>query len=224
MISPISQQPLAARVAEELLARIRQGEWPLGHKLPGETTLAAQLGVGRSSLREAIRELAGKGVLTSRQGAGVFVTALDVEQGLEDVVRAAEVTAVIEARIAVETEAAHLAASRRTSADIRLLRKTLAAREAARGVIEDYVDTDTEFHRAVLAAAHNEVLSELFDTFVPRIRQAMIAMLRAQPRPAATDADGHGGLIEAIVNRDAELARTLSRAHLTELLTNFTAR
>ncbi|RLP81318.1 FadR family transcriptional regulator [Mycetocola lacteus] len=224
MISQISQQPLAARVAEELLGRIRAGEWPLGHRLPGETTLAAQLGVGRSSLREAIRELAGKGVLTSRQGAGVFVTALDVEQGLEDVVRDAEVTAVIEARIAVETEAAHLAATRRTAADIRLLRKTLEVREASRDSVEAYVDTDTEFHRAVIAAAHNPVLGELFDTFVPRIRQAMIAMLKAQPKPATTDADGHGGLIEAIVGKDAELARTLSRAHLTELLTNFTAR
>ncbi|MFZ4892946.1 FadR/GntR family transcriptional regulator [Plantibacter sp. Mn2098] len=216
--------PLATRVAEELLRRIQAGDWPLGHRLPGETTLAAQLGVGRSTVREAVRELAGKGVLAARQGAGVYVTAVDVDQSWDDVLRLAEVTLVIEARTAVESEAAYLAAQRRTPADIRLLRQTLAAREGARGVIEDYVDTDTAFHRAVLAAAHNSVLLELFDTFVPRIRQAMIAMLRANPAPAESDDAGHAGLIEAIVAHDAELARTLSRAHLSELSANFAAR
>ncbi|MFF0147803.1 GntR family transcriptional regulator [Amycolatopsis sulphurea] len=60
MSSAVHRHPLAAQAAEHLLARVRAGEWPLGHKLPGETTSAAQLGVGRSTLREAIREPAGK--------------------------------------------------------------------------------------------------------------------------------------------------------------------
>ncbi|MER6877851.1 winged helix-turn-helix domain-containing protein, partial [Amycolatopsis sp. NPDC000673] len=102
----VHRHPLAAQAAEILLARIRAGEWALGHKLPGETTLAAQLGVGRSTMREAIRELAGKGVLDSRQGAGVFVTALDVAEDWDAVLGRATVGAVIEARIAIEAEAA----------------------------------------------------------------------------------------------------------------------
>src|SRR5690606_20002004 len=99
MDSQVRRHPLAEQAAELLLARIRGGEWPLGHRLPGETTLAAQLGVGRSTVREAIRELAGKGVLASRQGAGVFVTALDVSEEWDIVLRRATIASVIEARI-----------------------------------------------------------------------------------------------------------------------------
>src|SRR5687768_2280435 len=130
MLSQVRRHPLAAQTAEVLLARIRAGEWPLGHRLPGETTLAAQLGVGRSTLREAIRELAGKGVLDSRQGAGVFVTALDVTEEWDAVLRRATIAAVIEARIAIEAEAAALAAQRRTPADLRAIRRALAGRRA----------------------------------------------------------------------------------------------
>ncbi|MFC7646208.1 FadR/GntR family transcriptional regulator [Streptosporangium lutulentum] len=97
---------MAAQAADVLLERLRAGEWPLGHKLPGETTLAAQLGVGRSTLREAIRELSGKGILDTRQGSGVFVTALDVPENRDTVLRRASIVSVIEARIAIEAEAA----------------------------------------------------------------------------------------------------------------------
>src|SRR5690242_2733778 len=98
----VQRRPLASQAAEVLLERIRSEEWPVGHKLPSEAALAAQLGVGRSTLREAVRELAAKGVLDSRQGAGVFVTAMDVSEDWEAVLRRASVIAVIEARVAVE--------------------------------------------------------------------------------------------------------------------------
>ncbi|MGW0063933.1 FadR/GntR family transcriptional regulator, partial [Streptosporangium sandarakinum] len=119
---------LSGQIAELLLTRVRAGEWALGQKLPGETVLAAQLGVGRSTVREAIRELAGKGVLQPRQGAGVFVTALDVQEDWDSVVRRAAITSVIEARVAIESEAAALAAARRTPADLRAARRALRAR------------------------------------------------------------------------------------------------
>lgn len=167
MVSQVRRHPLAAQAAELLLTRIRNGEWPLGHRLPGETTLAAQLGVGRSTLREAIRELAGKGVLDSRQGAGVFVTALDVTEDWDVVLRRATIAAVIEARIAIEAEAAALAAQRRTPADLRAIRRALAARETHGEPIADHVDADMAFHRAVIVAAHNDVLTQLFDSFLP---------------------------------------------------------
>lgn len=67
-----------SQAAAVLLQRIRSGEWSLGQKLPGESALATQLNVGRSTVREAIRQLAGQGVLDSRQGAGVYLTALDI--------------------------------------------------------------------------------------------------------------------------------------------------
>ncbi len=113
-MTQVRRTPLADQAAELLLGRIRAGEWALGEKLPGETTLAPQLGVGRSTLREAIRQLAGRGVLASRQGSGVYVTALDVPEDWDTVLRRSDIAAVIEARIAIESEASALAAERRT--------------------------------------------------------------------------------------------------------------
>jgi DNA-binding FadR family transcriptional regulator len=222
MSTPVRRHPLAAQTAEVLLGEIRAGRWPLGHKLPGETTLAARLGVGRSTVREAIRELAGRGVLDSRQGAGVFVTALDVPEDREAVLRRASVGAVIEARIAIETEAAALAAERRTPADLRAVRRALARRAPGPALgAEAHVDADTAFHRAVVVAAHNDVLTELFDSFAPRVHRAMTDMLKARPASSpeadAADQAAHQALAEAIAAQDPGRAAELSRSHLTGL-------
>lgn len=214
----VVRAPLTDQAAELLLDRIRAGEWPLGSRLPGETTLAPQLGVGRSTLREAIRQLVGRGVLSSRQGAGVFVTALDAPEDWDAVLRKADIVAVIEARIAIETEAAGLAAERRTPADLRAIRRALAYREEQRAEAGSLVDADTAFHRAIVAAGHNPILAELFDGFTPRLRQAMLDLLRLR-EDHADDADHavHADLARAIADRDALLAMDLSRSHLLQL-------
>jgi DNA-binding FadR family transcriptional regulator len=217
-MAQVRRAPLADQAAELLLERIRSGEWALGEKLPGETTLAPQLGVGRSTVREAIRQLAGRGVLASRQGAGVFVTALDAPEDWDAVLRKAGVVAVIEARIAIEAEAAALAAERRTPADLRAIRRALDQREAQRSDLEGHVDADTAFHRAVVAAAHNPVLLDLFDTFTPRLREAMIEMLRMRREFGGDeDHEAHADQAAAIADRDAAAASERSRAHLRAL-------
>ncbi|WP_349863485.1 FCD domain-containing protein [Leifsonia sp. WHRI 6310E] len=215
---PVLRAPLADQAADALLERIRAGEWTLGQKLPGETTLAPQLGVGRSTVREAIRQLAGRGVLQSRQGSGVFVTALDAPEDWDAVLRRADIVSVIEARIAIESEAAALAAERRTPQELRALRRALDARSRLGAELEAHVDADTAFHRAIVAAAHNDILAKLFDGFVPRLRQAMMEMLRLRPL-ADEDADheAHRALLDAIADRDAVSASRLSRDHLTSM-------
>ena len=223
MVSQVQRQPLAAQAAQLLLTRIKDGEWTLGQRLPGETTLAAQLGVGRSTLREAIRELAGKGVLDSRQGAGVFVTALDVTDDWDTVLRSANIASVIEARIAIEAEGAALAAQRRTPADVRAIRRTLAARGVTGQSVPDHVDADMAFHRAVIAAAHNDVLIQLFDAFLPRLRLAMIGMLKIRPvKSEPCDHDLHQQLADAVIARNPIAAATASRTHLSTLKESFT--
>jgi DNA-binding FadR family transcriptional regulator len=222
MISQVQRHPLAAQTAQLLLTRIRNGEWPLGHPLPGETMLAAQLGVGRSTLREAIRELAGKGVLESRQGAGVFVRALDAAEDWDTVLRSANIASVIEARIAIEAEGAALAAARRTPADVRTIRRTLAARGVPGQSVPEHVDADMAFHRAVITAAHNDVLTQLFDAFLPRLRLAMIDMLKIRPIASEPcDHDLHQQLADAIVARDPAAAAASSRTHLSALKESF---
>lgn len=99
----------------------------------------------------------------------------------DEVLRRADIAAVIEARIAIEAEAAALAAQRRTPADLRIMRKALAVRAGSDDSVDHLVDADTAFHRTVIAAAHNEVLLQLFDAFVPRVHRAMTQMLRMRP-------------------------------------------
>ncbi|MGO2140058.1 MAG: FadR/GntR family transcriptional regulator [Leucobacter sp.] len=222
-MAQVQRSSLADQAADVLLERIRAVEWELGSKLPGETTLAAQLGVGRSTAREAIRQLAGLGVLTSRQGSGVFVTALDARDDWDLVLRRSDILAIIEARTAIEAESAELAATRRTPADLRAIRRTLAARAVHRDDIAAHVDADTAFHRAVVQAAGNPILLELFDGFTPRIRPAMIEMLRLRGAFGSNDFSGsqdhdhHVDLADAIAARDAARAATVARAHLRSL-------
>ncbi|MBT2588418.1 FadR/GntR family transcriptional regulator [Arthrobacter sp. ISL-95] len=217
-MTQLRREPLAEQAAEALLERIRGGEWALGQKLPGETTLAPQLGVGRSTIREAIRHLAGRGVLATRQGAGVFVTALDEPEDWDQVLRRADIAAVIEARIAIEVEASALAAERRTLSDLRAMKRAAEERDLHRSGVEEHVDADTVLHRSIVLAAHNQILTELFDTFTPRSRQAMIELLRRRGEHGG-EADHliHMRILEAIAHRDAESAAALTRDHLLAL-------
>ncbi|WP_414121350.1 FadR/GntR family transcriptional regulator [Corynebacterium nuruki] len=209
---------MAEQAAELLLGRVRSGEWELGQKLPGEVALAGQLGVGRSTAREAIRILAGKGVLASRQGSGVFLTALNAREEWDAVLARAEILSVIEARTAIETEAARLAAVRRTPAELRAVRRALAARAARRDDLEGHVDADTAFHRSIVLAAGNPVLTGMFDSFTPRMREAMVEMLRRRGEFGGdADQQAHADLVEAVAGKDPEAAARLSRDHLETL-------
>lgn len=214
----IQRTPLADQAADLLLDRIRAGEWQLGQKIPGETTLAPQLGVGRSTVREAIRQLTGRGVLATRQGSGVFVTALDVPEEWDAVLRRADIVSVIEARVAIESEAAFLAASRRTATDVRTIRRALERRGNANESVEEHVDADTAFHRTIIAAAHNPILLDLFDSLTPRLRQTMVEMLRIRADfGGAEDHLRHVRLADTVIGRESVAAAAESRSHLLEL-------
>jgi DNA-binding FadR family transcriptional regulator len=217
-MAQVTRTPLAEQAADLLLERIHAGEWPLGSKLPGENALGPQLGVGRSTVREAIRRLAGQGVLATRQGAGVFVAALDVVEDWSAALRKADINSVIEARIAIEIEAAALAAERGTPAELRAMRRAGDERDIERTEIEAHVDADIAFHRAIVTAAHNPILVDLFDGFIPRSRQAMIDLLRIN-RDFGSDADQHAhiSILDAIADRDGRTAAALAREHLLTL-------
>ncbi len=214
----LRRTPLADQVADDLRRRIRAGEWEVGHRLPGEMRLAADLGVGRSTIREAIRQLVGQGVLVSRQGAGVFLVSREGDDEWSAVLRDADIVAVVEARIAIEAEAAALAADRRTSADLRAMRRALAERARHRDGGEGLVEVDMAFPRAVVAACHSPVLIDLFDAFAPRVCEAMNEMVRSHPGfDRDADHDCHVRLVDAVAERDAPRAADESRTHLLTL-------
>ncbi|AAT89387.1 GntR family transcriptional regulator [Leifsonia xyli subsp. xyli] len=217
MAIEVQRRSVVQEAGDVLMRRIQEGEWGLGHKIPSESMLAAQLNVGRSTVREAVRQLAGKGMLESRQGAGVFVISTEPPENWETLFQTSPLGAILEIRMAIETEAARLAALHRTPAELRAMRRALDSRQGSSSV-EEQVDDDTCFHRSIVLAAHNRLLLEIFDDFTPRVRAAMIALARASPamRPE-DDRDVHASLVEAVSARDADSAAALSRAHLTAL-------
>nr|WP_248811546.1 FCD domain-containing protein [Frankia sp. AgPm24] len=219
MLRPTS---LVDQATRRLREQITSGEWPVGTRLPGETTLAATLGVGRSTVREALRALSGAGLVQSRQGAGVFVIAMEPTQDWREVLRRAAVADIYEVRMLMEVQAVRLAAQRRTDLEMNSLREALdRRREAATGSDEAFVDADIALHVAVVAAARNPVLDGLFTEFVPTLRRGLIELVELLGLRAADVNHGdaaHAALVDAVVVGDGERASEILRAELEQTL------
>ncbi|MFE4454981.1 FadR/GntR family transcriptional regulator [Streptomyces sp. NPDC056796] len=217
-LGPLRPSPLVEQATGHLREQITGGAWPVGTKLPGETTLAVTLGVGRSTVREALRALAGAGLVRARQGAGVFVIAAEPEEDWSTQLRRAAVTDVYEVRIGIEIEAARLAARRRTDEDRAALAEALAGRRAAAGDDDAaFVDADIALHTAVVAAAHNPVLSALFTAFVPTLRRGLVDMLELLGLRSGDPNHGdgrHAALVDAVVRGDSDAAARVLREEL----------
>ncbi|MBV6697346.1 GntR family transcriptional regulator [Kitasatospora aureofaciens] len=217
-LGPLRPSPLAEQAAARIEEQITAGHWPVGGKLPGEVALAKELGVGRSTVREALRALAGAGMVQSRQGSGVFVTADRPTGDWATRLRRAELAHVYEVRTMVEVQAARLAAARRTDADLGAVDAALAARLAA-GTADDatFVDADIALHTAVVAAAHNPVLDDLFAQFAPVLREhlvALVGLLGLRSGDPNHGYDAHADLVEALRRGDAEDAGRVLAAEL----------
>ncbi len=224
-LTPAPRRKLTETVAEQLLAAIR--DLPPGTKVPSERQLTKELGVGRSTVREALNGLAMLGIVEIRHGQGVFVTGDEAQIGEPSAITAALERGVtnefIEARLIVEVEVARLAARRRTDEDIARLEAALKVQEARlKGTIDDLVDVAASFNVLLAEAAHNEVLAAMIQSFVS-------LMVERGPRVYALegfsewDLQEHRGLLEAVRDRDPERAARLMREHIEELARRYRA-
>lgn len=210
-----ARTPLVDQVIDQLRAQIASGEWPVGSRIPPEPDLVGQLGVGRNTLREAVRALAHLGLLESRQGAGTFVRAdSELAGAVGRRLAHAELRDVLEVRRGFEVEAARLAARRRTDADLTALRAALAAREDAweSRDLGTFVEADARFHHAVAACAHNRILLELYTDFGGSVRDALHTCVGAAMAPEGYL--DHAGLVIAIANGDPDRAATEAASFL----------
>ncbi len=209
------REALVPQVIEQLRAQISSGEWPVGTRIPTEPDLVAALGVGRNTVREAVRALVHSGVLERRQGSGTYVTARHELTGyVARRLEAAELAESIEVRRAFEVEAARLAATRRTPLDVKDLESALVAREEAweGGDASSFVEADAALHMAIVAAAHNGMLAELYASF----RGALLASLHGSVGTELTPESyvDHGDLVDAICAGDPERAAKAAAAYL----------
>ncbi|WP_433186008.1 FadR/GntR family transcriptional regulator [Actinoallomurus sp. CA-150999] len=212
--------PRRAVLSDQVIARLRQqitsGAWPVGSRIPTEPELVEQLGVARNTVREAVRALAHNGMLDIRQGSGTYVVATSELAGvMQRRFAAVEQRDVAEVRGTLEASAARLAAERRTDDDLRRLDALLKRREEAweSGDRDVFVDADAAFHLAVVAASHNEVLSELYADLGQVIRDSLREHFGAELSPG--EYMDHARLLDAVRAGDADTAAAEAAAHHT---------
>ncbi len=203
---------------------IEQGMLVPGERLPRESDLAAQLGLSRSSLREAIRALTVVGALQARQGAGTYVTSLTPQVLLRSIRLATQLlpaeTALelFEVRRILEPRVTAMAAARMTPAALEALGRDLARISAAaeRGDVEQLTSADGDFHGTIARSVGNSFLSALQDSLALGTVRTFIWRSQAEAGPSTMRhlVLAHERILHAIAARDPGLAATASDAHL----------
>jgi DNA-binding FadR family transcriptional regulator len=207
-LTPVRPKKLGDLVIQQIQEKISLGVFPAGSKIPTEPTLMAQLGVGRSTVREAVRVLVSAGLLEVRQGDGTYV--LDRRSGhepLEYRLRRAKAEEIREVRRIVEVETARLAAKNRTPADLAAIREHLEKKREAvhAGDTPGYVAADIAFHSAVATASGNGLLADIYRSFTMVFQDFLDSLIADRGVNQYQDRI-HTGLFDAIAARDAEKA------------------
>lgn len=214
-------------VVEQIRELIHTGVLKSGDKLPTERTLAEQLGVSRSSVREALSALEVLGVIQSRQGLGNYVAnnlTDDVpEEQFEDLIFEGGTLEIIEARQLFEPGVAALAARHRTGDDLVALRSCVAEMQQRLADGGDAWEPDWGFHVAVATACHNPLVSALADLVTQRVSGRLWLLMREQnyasdPARPARYLNSHRLIYEAIERGDPAAAEDASRQHLADIL------
>jgi GntR family transcriptional repressor for pyruvate dehydrogenase complex len=207
------------RLYEQVLDRLRnhvvEGGLGAGDRLPPERDLATRLGVSRASVKQAIVVLEVQGLVEVRHGGGTYLVrdSLEVEPVEQLVERRRRLPDVLDAREALETKLAELAAERRTQEDIDELRPALGvmAEEIDEGA--NGVEGDRRFHAAVTAAAHSGILAEFMRSIADQITESRHESLRQLGRPVRSLAQ-HRAIFEAIEAGEPRQAAAAMRRHV----------
>jgi DNA-binding FadR family transcriptional regulator len=221
--APRAAGTLAAGLVSALGERIRSGRLVPGDRLPTEAEIVAGFGVSRTVVREALSRLQAAGLVHTRHGVGTFVAEPLPDAAFRiapaQLATLHDVIAVLELRIGLETEAAALAAQRRTDAHLQAMRQALDAFERAVAAGESAVQADFRFHHEVAQATQNTHFAQLLGTLGPRIipRARLDPPVPPDPARLAYLQRVHGeheSILDAIAARDADAARAAMRTHL----------
>lgn len=218
--TPIGRTTLAATAFEQLISNVVHGKWKAGERLPAERELCQQLGIARTTLREALKAMELVGMLESRLGDGTFVCPrseflsrplLWAFTGTNH----AELADLMEARVFMERDLAGLAAERATPEELAQIENTIRVMADKIAAGESVLDADMAFHLAVAQAAHNEVLANAAQLIrsVMKYWIHLKLMMADVPEMAM---GRHKVIFAAIQSRNPESARRLMQDHLNE--------
>jgi DNA-binding FadR family transcriptional regulator len=212
-------QSVTSEAIDKIQGLIISGSWGPGDRLPKETELAAQLGLSRNSLREAVRALSQLRVLEVRQGDGTYVTSLEPDLLLESTSFVSHLLVgesaleLFEVRRLLEGAAAALAAARIDSAGKDALRTKLEQMTETE-TVEELVEADVDFHAIIAGATGNTFLTSLLASLSSRTMRARIWRGREVDNALDVTRDEHRRIYEAIAGGDPELARAAAMAHI----------
>jgi GntR family transcriptional regulator, transcriptional repressor for pyruvate dehydrogenase complex len=218
----IRRNAVAHEAIDTIKRMIVRGELQAGQRLPAERDLAAQLGLSRPSLREAIRALIALNILESRHGEGTFVSSLEPDLLTEPIdfvlqVNDGGLRALFEARRVLEAGVAALAAQRATDLELAELDDFVKRGRAKLGDAEAFIEHDVEFHERIRRMARSPVLASMLGSvsllsLESRRQTAQHAAVRAKAH-----AD-HARMVKTLKARDAEAARHAMVLHLDHVI------
>nr|WP_255581424.1 transcriptional regulator LldR [Kluyvera sp. EC_51] len=219
---------LPKRLSDDVACRVRalieEQQLEAGMRLPAERKLAAQLGVSRNSLREALAKLVSEGLLLSRRGGGTFVRWQHEGWSEQNIVQPLKTLLaddqdysfdILEARHAIEASTAWYAAMRATDADKEKIRLCFEATQSDDPDLAS--QADVRFHLAIAEASHNVVLLQTMRGFFDLLQSSVIQSRERMylvPPVFAKLTEQHLAVLNAITAGDAEGARQAMMAHL----------
>ncbi|MFD2025276.1 FadR/GntR family transcriptional regulator [Promicromonospora aerolata] len=212
--------PVVDRVRELLVAGQESGELRAGSRLPTERTLAESMEVSRGAVRQALSALEREGVITRHVGRGTFLASHSPVGGAQDLMTSP--AEIMDTRLMTEPEIAANAARNATPSDLETIERCMIRGNACEAYV-DFEAWDSSFHRAIAASVHNGLLLRMFDT-MNAARDLPVwgkSKLRsATPERRADYEKQHAAIVEALVDRDPNVARTAMREHLQSVRTN----
>jgi GntR family transcriptional regulator, transcriptional repressor for pyruvate dehydrogenase complex len=214
-LRPLQRPRLYEQVVDQIQAWIAQNGLEVGDRLPPERELASRLGVSRATVSQALVAMEVVGMVSVRHGDGVVLVEPAGSARVVNALRrhAQQLPEIIEAREALETKLAALAAGRRTESDLAAMDEALALMERDIASGGRGVEGDERFHAAVTAAGHSPLLARLMAEISDLIRETRISSLSQPDRPV-NSLRGHRKIADAIRAGDAEAAALAMQEHV----------
>jgi GntR family transcriptional regulator, transcriptional repressor for pyruvate dehydrogenase complex len=214
-LRPLQRPRLYEQVVDQIQAWIAQNGLEVGDRLPPERELASRLGVSRATVSQALVAMEVVGMVSVRHGDGVVLVEPAGSAKVVNALRrhAQQLPEIIEAREALETKLAALAAGRRTESDLAAMDEALAVMERDIASGGRGVEGDERFHAAVTAAGHSPLLARLMAEISDLIRETRISSLSQPDRPV-NSLRGHRKIADAIRAGDAEAAALAMQEHV----------
>jgi GntR family transcriptional repressor for pyruvate dehydrogenase complex len=221
-LTPVTRTTLTADIYRKLVNHIIRGVWKPGARIPAERQLGQLLGVGRASLREALKALEIMGLIETRLGDGTYVCqrseflSKPLLWAITSSSSEAEVHELVEARKLIETELAGLAAERATAEDLKQIGVHLDRMERSPEAESEFLQADIEFHLAIGEAAHNRILMNAL-SLIRNLLQKWIGSTLQVPGVSARALEHHKAIFLAVAKKNGPAARSAMLAHLEEM-------